>query len=126
MSQSLSKNWIHLVYSTKDRESLLDAEIRPKLCTYQAGIFKKCDSPALIINGVGDHVHALFLFSKNVTLAKVVEEVKRSSSKWMKTQGQLYNNFAWQNGYGAFSVSASDIERVRKYILSQEKHHRAL
>ena len=126
MSQSLSKNLIHLVYSTKNRRSMIDAEVRPKLFAYQAAIFKKWDCPALIINGVEDHVHALFALSPNVALAKVVEEVKRSSSKWIKTQSKLLKNFSWQSGYGAFSVSASDIARVRKYIADQEKHHRKL
>jgi REP element-mobilizing transposase RayT len=126
MSQSHAMNWIHLVYSTKNRQPLLDKLILPKLFAFQAGIFKKCDSPALIINGVDNHLHALFNLSKNECLAKVIEEVKRSSSKWMKTQGTLYKNFSWQNGYGAFSVSASDVPQVRKYIGEQEKHHRKM
>ena len=126
MSQSLSMNLVHLIYSTKNRRSLLNAEIRSKLFAYQSGIFKKSDCPALIINGVEDHVHALFALSPNVALAKIVEEVKRSSSKWIKTQSKLLKNFSWQSGYGAFSVSASDIARVRKYIADQEKHHRKM
>jgi len=126
MSQSLSMNLIHLIYSTKNRQSILDADIRPKLFAYQSGIFKKWNCLALIINGVEDHMHALFALSPNVALAKIVEEVKRSSSKWIKTQSNFLQNFSWQSGYGAFSVSASDIARVRKYIADQEKHHRKM
>jgi putative transposase len=126
MSQSLSKNLIHLIYSTKNRRPMLNAEVRPKLFAYQASIFKKWECPALLINGVEDHVHALFALSPNVALAKIVEEVKRSSSKWIKAQSKLLKNFAWQSGYGAFSVSASDIARVCKYIAEQEKHHRKM
>ena len=84
MSQSLVKNLLHLVYSTKNRALWLPADVRPRLFAYRAGIFKEWDSPAIIIGGVDDHVHALFMLSKNHPLKKIVEEVKKSSSKWMK------------------------------------------
>jgi REP element-mobilizing transposase RayT len=87
MSQSLVQNVVHLVYSTKNREPWLSKEHRDGLFRYQAGIFKAWDSPALLIGGVDDHVHALFCLSKNQALKKVVEEVKKASSKWMKSNG---------------------------------------
>jgi putative transposase len=116
MPQSLAFNLVHLIYSTKNREPLLTTEIRPKLFAYQAGIFKQWDSPAIVIGGVEDHVQALFLLSKNHTLIKVVEEVKKSSSKWIKAEGQDLESFHWQSGYGAFSVCPPHAPRVRAYI----------
>jgi putative transposase len=124
MSQSLVKNLVHLVYGTKHREPWLPKEHRDALFAYQAGIFKEWESPALIINGVEDHVHALFVLSKNHPLKRIVEEVKKGSSKWMKVQGPRNPHFAWQAGYAAFSVSQSNVEVVTKYIQNQEPHHR--
>jgi len=78
----------------------------------------------LKVGGMTDHVHALFRLSKNVALAKIVEELKTSSSKWVKTPGRGLGNFHWRSGYGAFSVSAADVEEVVEYITQQESHHR--
>ena len=124
MSQSLAKNLVHLVYSTKCRHPWISPEHRGGLFAYQAGIFKAWESPALVICGVEDHVHALFSLSKNHALKKIVEEVKKGSSKWMKTEGPRITDFYWQAGYGAFSVSQSNVESVFRYIQSQEEHHR--
>jgi putative transposase len=125
MSQSLSKMWSHLIFSTKERYPFLsDQDIREKTQKYIAGILRKHDCPTLLVGGVADHVHALFALSKNHSIAEVVYEVKRSSSKWIKTQGPEYKKFYWQSGYGAFSVSQSHVEQVRKYIAGQERHHR--
>lgn len=126
MSQSLVKNFVHLVYSTKHRQPWILKDQQSGLWKYQAGIFKAWDSPALIIGGTEDHVHALFSLSKNFALKKIVEEVKKSSSKWMKTNGPNVKEFAWQAGYGGFSVSQSGVERVTRYIRDQEQHHRKM
>ena len=126
MSQSLVKNLVHLVYSTKHREPLIPTEHRDGLFSYQAGIFKMWESPALVIGGVPDHVHALFALSKNHPLKKVVEEVKKGSSKWMKGEGPRIQRFSWQAGYAAFSVSQSNVEAVQHYIADQEGHHRKM
>jgi putative transposase len=126
MSQSLVKNLIHLVYSTKDRRPLITDSVRDGLFAYQAGVFKQWDSPALVIGGVEDHVHALFSLSKNHALKTIVEEVKKGSSKWIKTQGVSFQNFYWQTGYGAFSVSQSNVEAVIHYIETQAEHHKQL
>lgn len=127
MSQSLVKNLVHLVYSTKHRKPWLPDDVRDRLFAYQAGIFKRWESPAVVIGGVEDHVHALFLLSKNYALKKIVEEVKKGSSKWMKTdEGSRNKNFLWQRGYAAFSVSQSNVEEVRKYIENQAEHHRRM
>ncbi|GIW98342.1 MAG: transposase [Pirellulaceae bacterium] len=127
MSQSLSKNLIHLIYSTKHRKPWITEESRPRLFAYQAGIFQRMDSPALVIGGVEDHVHALFCLSKNHSLSKVVQEVKQGSSKWMKTpEGTENGAFQWQGGYAAFSVSQSKVPQVQSYIENQVEHHRRM
>jgi REP element-mobilizing transposase RayT len=98
--------------------------IRADLNAYMAGILQEWDSPALIIGSVADHAHLLLCLSKNHSLSKIVEQVKKGSSKWIKTQKPKYANFQWQNGYGAFSVSQSNVRRVKAYIAEQEEHHR--
>jgi REP element-mobilizing transposase RayT len=123
MSQSLVKNLVHLVYSTKHRQPWIAKNHRDSLYAYQAGIFKEWSSPALVIGGVEDHVHTLFSLSKNHALKKIVEEVKTGSSKWMKNEGPRTPDFYWQGGYAAFSVSQSNVEVVKRYIENQEEHH---
>ena len=124
MPQSLARNLVHLIYSTKNRDACLTPAIRQKLFAYQAGIFQEWESPAIVIGGEVDHVHALFVLSKNHALRKVIEEVKKGSSKWIKTQERMFAAFHWQNGYGAFSVSQSQVAQARRYIEQQSDHHR--
>jgi len=126
VSQSLVKNLLHLVYSTKHRQAWIPVDVRPRLYAYQSGIFKEWESPALAIGGVADHVHALFSLSRNHALKRVVEEVKKGSSKWMKREGTGNTDFYWQNGYAAFSVSQSSVEEVKQYIQNQEQYHRRM
>ena len=124
MPQSLSSILIHLIFSTKNREPSLSPEIDAELYPYIASIFKALKSPALIIDGASDHLHTLFSLSRVVTIADLVEEVKTESSKWIKTKGQEFRNFHWQNGYGAFSISQSEVATVKRYIRRQKEHHR--
>lgn len=124
MPQSLASLLTHLVFSTKHREPVLTDAVRPELHRYQSGILADVESPALAINSVADHVHILFSLSKNRALADVVMEVKRGSSKWLKTKGAALAEFHWQNGYGAFSVSQSLVGEVTDYIAKQAEHHR--
>lgn len=124
MPQSLAKNLIHLVFSTKNRERLLLDPTRTQLHAYMATVFKNMECPALLINSVDDHVHILFLLHRTVALSSLVGDVKSSSSKWLKTQSAGLANFAWQAGFGAFSVSESQVPSVRSYIENQEEHHR--
>jgi len=126
MPQSLSKLYVHLAFSTKHREPLLLAPLRTQIHAYLAAVLKNHDSPAVEVGGTIDHVHALFRLSKNRSPAEIVEEIKTSSSKWVKTQGKALVNFHWQNGYGGFSVSPADVEKVAEYIAQQEAHHRAM
>jgi REP element-mobilizing transposase RayT len=125
MSQSLANIVVHLVFSTKVRRPLLRNEEREQLHAYITGILKNHGAPLIEINSVRDHVHILFAQSKNHVLSKIIEQVKSSTSGWLKTKGAWYADFAWQAGYGAFSVSAAHVEAVRKYIQIQHEHHKA-
>lgn len=124
MPQSLVKNYIHITFSTKKRHPFIDKTIAKELYAYLGGICKNLESYPVEIGGVADHVHILCLLSRKVALMKLVEELKSHSSGWIKTKGNDYQNFYWQNGYGGFSVNPSEIEVVRKYILNQEEHHK--
>ena len=124
MPQSLSKDYLHIVFSTKNRKPLIKQEVEEELHKYLSGIARDLKSPVIAINSVEDHIHILCLLSRNITISKLLEELKKSSSKWIKTKGDAYKNFYWQNGYGAFSVSQSAINTVKKYIANQKEHHR--
>ena len=125
MPQSLAQIYIHMVFSTKNRTPWLrDRGLRDELYAYMATILRdNVDSPALIINGIEDHIHALVRFSRRFAVMKVMQEAKTETSKWLKRQLVDGPDFAWQAGYGAFSVSASLAEDVKKYIRNQEHHH---
>jgi REP element-mobilizing transposase RayT len=122
MPQSLAQVYLHLVFSTKNRIPALRG-IEEKMHAYLVGACNNLESPSLIIGGVEDHVHILCRQSKNIALKDLVGEVKRESSKWIKTQGQTYQGFYWQSGYGAFSVSPSHVVAVKTYIGQQREHH---
>jgi putative transposase len=125
MGQSLSQLYVHLIFSTKGREASLLGNLRNQTHAYVAAVLNNHDSAALKVGGTSDHVHALFRLAKNRALAEVVEEIKTSSSKWIKTQARGLGGFHWQSGYGGFSVSPSEVDSVVKYIEQQEEHHRA-
>jgi len=125
MPQSLSAVYLHLVFSTKNRIAFLkDPGIRAETHAYLAGISKKLDCPAILVGGVGDHVHMLARQSRTISQAEWVKELKRASSFGMKERHPLLKDFAWQSGYGIFSVSQSNVEKVTAYIAGQEEHHR--
>ncbi|MCP4407437.1 MAG: IS200/IS605 family transposase [Gammaproteobacteria bacterium] len=125
MPQSLTRIWLHIIFSTKNREPLLtDKEVRKQVHAYLAGICKQMSSSALIIGGIADHVHILCNQSKNVALKDLIQKVKQGSSKWVKRQWPSLNYFYWQQGYGAFSVCPPHVDKVRDYIANQEEHHR--
>ena len=128
MPQSLAKVLVHIVYSTKGRRPWLqDDEVRKQLYAYKATILRdNVDTPALIIDGVEDHVHALCLLSRKFAIKNVIEEAKTETTKWLKKQGPQYADFHWQAGYGIFSVSESNAEQVRQYIADQVRHHKKL
>ena len=126
MSQSLAKNYIHLIFATKYRENIIKQTDLSELYAYITGILNHIDCPMICIGGTTNHVHVLCVLNKNMALSKMVEEVKRSSSKWIKSKDSFYRQFGWQNGYGAFSVSQSKVEIVVKYIQNQEEHHKKM
>jgi REP element-mobilizing transposase RayT len=127
MSQSLTQIYLHIVFSTKHRAPFLkDRELRSRLHAYLVGACKNLGCPSLQVGGVEDHVHILCRLSKNITVANLLQELKRESSKWLKTQARDLEDFYWQNGYGAFSVSASQVDAVKEYIETQEEHHRTM
>jgi putative transposase len=123
MPQSLVKNYVHIVYSTKHRFPFIDQPIENELYAYLGGICKNLESYPVEIGGYTDHIHILCLLSRKIALMKLVEELKTHSSSWIKTKGFQYRNFYWQNGYGGFSVNPNDTEIVARYIRNQYKHH---
>jgi REP element-mobilizing transposase RayT len=123
MGQSLVKNYIHIVFSTKLRKPFIDETIENELFAYLGGVCNKLDCPVLKVGGYINHVHILCMLSKNITLAKLMQDLKSNSSKWIKTKGENYQNFFWQDGYGAFSVNPSEVEIVVNYIANQKEHH---
>jgi len=125
MSQSLAQIYIHIVFSTKYRKPLIQTEIEEELYAYIGGIIKTLKGNSIKINGVSNHIHILTTLPKTVTLSKYLEEIKRSSSKWIKTKGADYKNFSWQRGYGAFSVSSYKVDVVKNYIAKQKEHHKS-
>ena len=126
MSQSLSKIFIHLVFHIKNQLVLVRSEDKPDLYSYIGAIIKDNGSIPIIVNGTDDHLHVFCIMSKNIALAKLDEEIKRHSSRWIKTRGSYYRQFAWQGGYAGFSVSPSLYERTKNYIENQEEHHRKM
>ncbi len=124
MPQSLARLHVHLVFSTKHRTRLITNSVRNSLHAYMATVLQNLGCPPVLINSVEDHVHILFELARTVSVSQAVEDVKKSSSKWIKTQGDEFGEFAWQAGYGAFAVSESAVPSVRDYIAVQQEHHR--
>ncbi len=124
MPQSLSNILIHLIWSTKDRHPWLEPGIREKTYAFLAGAVRQCDCKAYRVGGVADHVHLAVRLSRTLSVADLVKEVKTASSKWVKTQDASLPEFAWQQGYGVFSVGMSHKETRLHYIDTQVEHHR--
>lgn len=117
MAHSYTSNFIHCIFSTKERRPALPAERLPKLFAYFDGIAKGEDLQLIAAGGTANHVHLLFALPAKTPLAVAVQKLKGSSSRWMEP------SFSWQEGYGAFSVSSSQIPAVKQYIRNQEQHH---
>ena len=124
MSQSLSKVYVHIIFSTKNRRNLIDDNIESSLHEYLGGICKGLECNPVRIGGYKEHVHILCLLSRKIAQMKLVEELKKQSSKWIKTKDKVYSNFYWQDGYGIFSVNPAEIEKVIDYIDKQHEHHK--
>ena len=124
MSQSYVQFYTHIVFHTKNNMKFIREEIEDELYSYMGGILRNYKSIPIQIGGTSDHVHMLCTLPKTMTPADLVEEVKKSSSKWIKTKGPRYSNFYWQDGYGGFSVGWSQVDTVKNYIRNQKQHHR--
>ena len=124
MPQSLAKLYVHLVFSTKNRERTITDAIRPDLHAYMGGTLYGMKCTPIEINTEPDHAHLLFLLARTTTMSDVVAHVKKSATDWLRTRGPEFRGFHWQAGYGAFSVSQSAVENVRQYIRNQREHHR--
>jgi REP element-mobilizing transposase RayT len=123
MPQSLSFLLIHMIFSTKDRTPIHDTSILPSLHAYLATVARNAGCECYRAGGVADHAHLAIRLSRTTATSKLVEELKTSSSKWLKTQSPSLAKFAWQRGYGAFSVGPSDLATLIHYIDTQEAHH---
>ncbi len=124
MPQSLSLVIVHVVFSTKDRLPRFDPPLRPHLHAYLAEVARNAGCEAYRVGGVADHVHLAIRLSRTLTIADLVETLKTSSSKWLKTQSAGLSDFFWQRGYGCFSVAPADLMALTTYIDNQEEHHR--
>ena len=124
MPQSLVKNDVHIIFSTKHREQFIVPEIEDELFNYLGGTCNALDCQSIKVGGWLDHVHILCMLSRKIALMKLLEEIKSHSSGWIKTKGAAYANFYWQNGYAAFSVGQDGIVDLIKYIENQKQHHR--
>lgn len=123
MGQSLVQNYIHITFSTKHRQPLILPGVEAELHNYLGGLCNKLECQVIKVGGYTDHVHILCMLSKKMALVKLLEEVKSHSSKWVKTKGDDFRDFYWQDGYGAFSVNPKEIETVVAYIANQHQHH---
>lgn len=126
MASTLTNLIYHVVFSTKGREPMIVPLIREELYRYIGGIVKNEGGILLQIGGMPDHLHLVIKLKPTHELSKIMQKVKGNTSKWINTQGELKDRFSWQDGYGAFSVSESQVSAVVRYVKGQEAHHRKL
>ena len=124
MEQSLSNVLIHVVFSTKDRQHLIDKDIEPHLHSFMISLSASLGSFMHKIGGTEDHVHLFLTLPRVLAMSDLLEQVKKNSSRWIKTQGGKYSSFSWQKGYGVFSVSMSNYTSIADYIANQREHHK--
>ena len=117
MAQSLADVILHFIFSTKERNPWIQSDVQEELYQYISGVCRNLDSPVIKINRVEDHIHVLLQLGKTIPISKLISEMKSSSSRWIKTKGDHYREFAWQAGYGGFSVSRPSIEGVKNIFL---------
>jgi REP element-mobilizing transposase RayT len=122
--QSLSNVILHIIFSTKEREPWLDSKVRPRMHAYLATVCRDLGSQFVHVGGVSDHIHIVTNLPRTISIAEFIEQIKKTSSKWIKTVDGEYRGFLWQRGYGAFSVSPSQLRAVQHYVDAQQEHHR--
>ena len=124
MAQSLSKIYIHLIFHIKSTSPQIREIDLERLHLYIGKLVKTAGCTEIKAGGIGDHVHVLFILSKDVTISQIVEEIKRNSSRWIKDLDPVYYRFfAWQGGYAAYSISQSVVDKTLQYIDNQKEHH---
>lgn len=123
MSHSFYKIWLHVVFSTKNREPLIIKEKEQTIYNFISDQLSELGCPVRIINGMPDHIHLLFLQNPQKSIAEIIKQIKGSSSHWINQQQIIKHQFAWQTGYGVFSVSESQLEKAYLYIKNQKEHH---
>jgi REP element-mobilizing transposase RayT len=123
MPHSYNRIWIHAIWSTKERESLIDHSIEKDVYQFMSDQLRDLGCPVRIINGMPDHIHCLFLLSPQKSIAEVIKQIKGSSSHYINQNDLIHLKFAWQTGYAAYSVSESVVDRVYQYIKNQKQHH---
>jgi putative transposase len=124
MSQAFTNLLYHIIFSTKDRRPLITTEYQPRLYDYIGGIIRRVDGTSLGINGVEDHLHVLVKLKPDRALSDVLRDLKANASGWMHEVFPDLSEFSWQRGYGAFTVSESNVKAVQDYIARQQEHHR--
>src|SRR5438034_11301602 len=124
MPQSLSKVILHIISSTKNRKPRLDSEMASRVHAYMATVCRDLGADLVRVGGVSDHVHVVTTLSRTLSQAQLIEQIKKAPSKWIKTLDSRYRGFFWQRGYGAFSVSPSQLDAVLQYVSTQQEHHR--
>ena len=124
MAQSLCKIYLHLVFHIKSTSPQIDAEHLERLHSYIGQLVNATGCHVIRVGGTSDHVHIVSLLSKDETVSHLMEEVKRNSSRWIKSLSPRYGHFAWQGGYAAFSVSQSVVEKTIEYVNNQQEHHK--
>ncbi|MBI1371916.1 MAG: IS200/IS605 family transposase [Phycisphaera sp.] len=126
MAQSFVQLYVHVIFSTRDRAAFITPDLKPRLYEYIVGIARGIDCVMLSAGGVADHVHLLLSLGKQIAIADAVRDIKGNSSKWVHEKFDTHQQFAWQAGYAAFTVSRSSLDHVKAYIARQEEHHRRM
>jgi putative transposase len=124
MAHSFTSSLFHCVFSTKERVKIITPDLQVRLWPYMGGIAREHDMKALAIGGIEDHVHLLLSLPSTLAIAKAIQLIKGNSSKWVHDTFPQFVDFAWQEGYGAFSIGVSGIEATTAYIQDQQEHHR--
>ena len=124
MAQSLCKIYLHIIFHIKTNSPEVHTNHIPRLHQYIGQLVNTTDCHVVTVGGTGNHVHTLVLLNSTESVAHLIEEMKRNSSRWIKTLGKQYEMFAWQGGYAAFSVSQSLVEKTKNYIANQVEHHK--
>jgi putative transposase len=120
---NFTQMYVHLIFAVKNRDAMLNKEIRSRVFEYISGIINNMDQKSIVVNGISNHVHILIGFNPSISISETVHEIKRNSSLFINKEKLCKAKFAWQEGYGGFTYSRSQLENVYRYIQNQEKHH---